>query len=86
MFTSLLYRSVLLWSRCLCLSSLTSLSTNQGHPEFIPDIVQKVIDNREQAGIFQADFVREARERAESEHDGVDVIAKVIWDMLVPRE
>jgi len=54
----------------------------QGHPEFVPSIVQKIIDAREASGVLDEAVARDARYRAEQEHDGVDVIARVIWRLF----
>ncbi|KAF8317674.1 class I glutamine amidotransferase-like protein [Clavulina sp. PMI_390] len=56
----------------------------QGHPEFHNDIVSRIIDAREASGVLKGEFVKEARLRASAEHDGIDVIAKAMWDILVP--
>jgi GMP synthase-like glutamine amidotransferase len=54
----------------------------QGHPEFTTDIVQKVVDVREASGVLDAPTAQEARRRAVLEHDGVNVVGKVIWKLF----
>ncbi|KAF8331312.1 class I glutamine amidotransferase-like protein [Cantharellus anzutake] len=54
----------------------------QGHPEFVSDMVQKIIDAREKSGVLDAPTVREARHRATQEDDGVGAITRAIWKTL----
>lgn len=42
----------------------------QGHPEFIPDIVNRIIDVRSAKGVLDGATTREARERAGREMVG----------------
>lgn len=58
----------------------------QGHPEFLPDIVQKMVDAREASGVLSKEVAAEARIRANREHDGVDAVAKAFWDMVLPLD
>ncbi|KAG5365511.1 putative glutamine amidotransferase-like protein C13C5.04 [Yarrowia sp. C11] len=53
----------------------------QGHPEFVPGIVDKILDVREQAGIFTEEKMKEYRELAAKRQDG-DAIAKVLVEFL----
>jgi hypothetical protein len=43
-----------------------------------------MIDAREASGVLSKEVAAEARIRADREHDGVDVITKVFWDMVLP--
>ena len=54
----------------------------QGHPEFTADIVLKLVDTREASGVFDGSTARDARHRAGLEHDGIEVIGKVIWKLF----
>lgn len=54
----------------------------QGHPEFVSDIVGKLIDARERSGVLSPEAVKDARQRYDKKHDGVDVVGKVIWEMV----
>ena len=47
--------------------------------------MQRIIDVREAAGILTKEVASEARIRADREHDGVDVISKIFWDMVSPE-
>ncbi|KAL8292753.1 hypothetical protein RQP46_001365 [Phenoliferia psychrophenolica] len=53
--------------------------TLQGHPEFTPDIVGKIIDARE--GVFGPELTEQSRKHAEEHDEGV-MIAEVILRML----
>lgn len=63
--------------------SLPSISiiTLQGHPEFSPDIVQKIIDAREVGTVISSDLANESREYAKEDDDGVK-IARVFLGIL----
>lgn len=56
----------------------------QGHPEFVNDIVDKILDVREKAGIFTDEQMKEYRRLAKKRQDG-DAIAKVLVDFLYHR-
>lgn len=56
--------------------------TVQGHPEFHESIVSKVIDSRELSGVMSPEVVADGRERAVRQHDGIDVIGRVMWGIL----
>jgi len=45
----------------------------QGHPEFEPDVVLKIIDVREKAGIIDADLAARSRKFAAEHDDGVAI-------------
>lgn len=53
-----------------------------GHPEFLPDIVNKIIDAREKMGAMNADTVKDGRERAVRRDDGIGIIGVAIWNVL----
>lgn len=53
----------------------------QGHPEFVPDIVEKILDVREKLGVFTDEKMKEYRDLAKKRQDG-DGIAKVFVDFL----
>lgn len=53
-----------------------------GHPEFVPDIVKKIVDAREKSGAMDAATVKEGRERAIRPDDGTGIIARTIWKIL----
>lgn len=52
-----------------------------GHPEFTPDIVQKVIDAREKNGVFSPEMVEQSRKHAVERDEGIR-IARVILEVL----
>lgn len=69
------------------LMALTNPSSRQGHPEFLPDMVNKIIDVREKSGVLSdAETLKEARERAVREDDGKGIIGKAIWKVLGVEE
>ncbi|CDZ97733.1 Predicted glutamine synthetase [Phaffia rhodozyma] len=55
----------------------------QGHPEFHPSIVQKIIDARSSTGLFTPEMTVEARDRADRPHDGLTTLGGVMWDVLL---
>lgn len=49
----------------------------QGHPEFIPDIVNRIIDVRSASGVLDEETTREARERVGRKmHGGTGVVSR----------
>lgn len=56
--------------------------TVQGHPEFTRRIVDTIVDVREAGGVFDKALADGARARAGLRNDGVDVIGRVIWNIL----
>lgn len=56
--------------------------TVQGHPEFTGEIVNAIIDAREHSGVMSADAVRQGRERAFRNHEGIGAIGRAIWRVL----
>lgn len=48
-----------------------SVLTVQGHPEFNPDVMLKVIDAREESGVFSKALAQESRKYAQMHDDGV---------------
>ncbi|KAG8950407.1 hypothetical protein FRC03_012861 [Tulasnella sp. 419] len=56
--------------------------TVQGHPEFSPDIVHKIIDTRELSGVMDSETVKEGRRRADERDEGTGRIGKAIWKVL----
>ncbi|KAG8899473.1 hypothetical protein FRB99_006700 [Tulasnella sp. 403] len=54
----------------------------QGHPEFKPDIVSKIIDVREKSGAMDAGTVKAGRENASKPDDGVGAIGRAIWSVM----
>lgn len=57
--------------------------TVQGHPEFTESIVEKIVDLRESTGVLDKSTAEGARSRAKWRNDGVDVIGKLIWEILL---
>ena len=47
------------------------------------EIVNKIVDAREAIGVMNAETAGEGRIRAVKEDDGVNVIAKVFWDIVL---
>ena len=60
----------------------THIFAVQGHPEFLPGIVHKIVDAREASGVMDASTVAMGRSQAGINDDGVDVIGKAIWRIL----
>lgn len=58
------------------------IRTFVGHPEFVPDIVNKIIDVRGKSGAMDATTVTEGRKRAVRPDDGTGTIGRAIWKVL----
>lgn len=56
--------------------------TVQGHPEFNGDIMTEIVRVRAAAGIFKEEMAADALDRANEEHDGVDVGAVFLRFLL----
>ena len=59
------------------------LITIQGHPEFTKEIVSSIIDARE--SILGPDVVADGRARAGREHEGLGVLGRAVWRVLLAR-
>ena len=59
--------------------------TLQGHPEYTNRIVSAIIDVREKNGIMNAEVVAEGRRRAKLEHEGLGVLGKACWKVLLAK-
>ena len=57
--------------------------TLQGHPEFTKGIVNEIVAVRSASGIIDQATARQAYERADWKNDGVDVMGRAIWEVLV---
>lgn len=57
--------------------------TVQGHPEFTESIVEKVVNLRESTGVLDKPTAETARSRARWRNDGVPVIGKAVWQILL---
>lgn len=53
-----------------------------GHPEFVPDIVNKIVDVRGRASTMSAETVAGAKARANNHDDGIGIIGKAIWKVI----
>ncbi|KAI5476745.1 GMP synthase [Pseudohyphozyma bogoriensis] len=53
--------------------SCISIITLQGHPEFIPDIVNTIIDAREANGVLSKEFAAQSREDAVERDEGIRI-------------
>ncbi|KAH8823540.1 class I glutamine amidotransferase-like protein, partial [Flagelloscypha sp. PMI_526] len=56
--------------------------TVQGHPEFVNDLVKKLVQLRKSSGVIDVPTAEEFETRKDDEHHGVSVIGKVIWKVL----
>ncbi|KIJ56370.1 hypothetical protein M422DRAFT_23651 [Sphaerobolus stellatus SS14] len=54
----------------------------QGHPEFLPDIVNKIVDAREESGVMDPSTVKYGRENAVKPDDGTSAIGRAIWKVI----
>jgi GMP synthase-like glutamine amidotransferase len=59
----------------------------QGHPEFTQRIVESIVEARGPNGTkaMSADVAIESKGRASYRNDGVTVIGKVVWDVLIAK-
>ncbi|GJJ13024.1 hypothetical protein Clacol_007273 [Clathrus columnatus] len=53
-----------------------------GHPEFLPNIVNKIIDVRGSSGSMDAGTVEGGRARAIRPDDGTGIIGRTIWKVI----
>lgn len=59
--------------------------TLQGHPEFTADIVKKIVKARSESGVMDKETAEHAWPRADWHNDGVGLIGKAIWRVLLSR-
>lgn len=59
--------------------------TIQGHPEFNDSIVTALIEQRSQSGIISQEAAADAEKRRFWKTDGVDIIGKAIWEILLRK-
>ncbi|KAF8513087.1 class I glutamine amidotransferase-like protein [Gautieria morchelliformis] len=62
--------------------SQTHIFCVQGHPEFVSDIVNKIVDVRGKSGAMDAATVKDGYERAGRPDDGTGIIGRAIWKVL----
>lgn len=53
-----------------------------GHPEFTPDIVNRILDVRSNTVVMDAETAADGRARAVKRDDGVGTIGKAIWKVI----
>ncbi|KAI0795069.1 class I glutamine amidotransferase-like protein [Abortiporus biennis] len=63
--------------------SQIQIFTVQGHPEFSQQIVSSLINTREKNGILTKEIADSARERGSWRNDGVGVVGRAVWRILV---
>lgn len=61
--------------------NLGAIITLQGHPEFTPEIVLKIIDRRESMGIISEEIADESRRHAQT-HDAGVAIARLLLKIM----
>lgn len=59
--------------------------TTQGHPEFNEPIITAVIQQRTESGDISHEAAANAETRRFWKNDGVDIIGKAIWDILLRK-
>ena len=59
--------------------------TTQGHPEFNEPIVTAIIEQRVQSGSISQEAAADAGTRRLWKTDGVDVVGKAIWEILLRK-
>jgi len=59
--------------------------TTQGHPEFNEPIVTAIIEQRSQSGSISREAAADAETRRFWKTDGIDVIGKAIWEILLQK-
>ena len=57
--------------------------TFQGHPEFTAEIVKKIVKVRSESGAMDKETAENAWPRADWHNDGVGLIGKAIWRVLL---
>ena len=59
--------------------------TIQGHPEFNESIITAIIEQRSQSGAIGQKAAADAERRRFWKTDGVDVIGKAIWEVILQK-
>lgn len=57
--------------------------TLQGHPEFTEPIISAIIEQRTSSGAIDTATVQESEKRRFLKTDGVDVVGKTIWQVIL---
>jgi len=67
--------------------SIPHIFTVQGHPEFVPGLVGRMIDIRDEQGIFDTEVAAEARRRAGGKDgsggEGLGRVGWAIWNIIL---
>ncbi|KIP04084.1 hypothetical protein PHLGIDRAFT_129743 [Phlebiopsis gigantea 11061_1 CR5-6] len=58
----------------------------QGHPEFTESIVEKIVELRSSTGVIDRPTAALSRERAKWRNDGVSVVGRAIWQILLSAQ
>jgi hypothetical protein len=59
--------------------------TTQGHPEFNEPIITAIIEQRIESGSISPEAAAETETRRFWKNDGVDIVGKAIWEILLDR-
>ena len=59
--------------------------TLQGHPEFTESACFSLLEERASTGVIDSDTAQDAERRRSLKTDGVDVVGKVIWEIILQQ-
>jgi hypothetical protein len=59
--------------------------TTQGHPEFNEPIITAIIEQRIESGSISHEAAADAETRRFWKNDGVHIVGKAIWEILLDR-
>lgn len=57
--------------------------TVQGHPEFTESVCFAILEQRASAGVIGAETAQDAERRRQLKTDGVDVVGKAVWEVIL---
>ena len=66
-------------------NSEIQILTLQGHPEFTESVVSCIIEQRSATGAIDATTARDAEQRKYVKTDGVDIIGRLVWGVILQR-
>lgn len=59
--------------------------TLQGHPEFTESACFSLLEQRASTGVIDSDTAQDAERRRSVKTDGVDLVGKVMWKIILQR-
>lgn len=66
-------------------NSEIQILTLQGHPEFTESVVSCIIEHRSATGAIDVATARDAERRKYVKTDGVDIVGRLMWGVILQR-